>query len=130
MLLGCKTDSPIAELSLCSSEGAIVDQLTWQADRQLAHGLLEQITIFLSGHELSIHDLTGLFVFRGPGSFTGLRIGITTMNTLAYALDVPVVGEMGDAWRETATGRLAKGQNDKVILPFYGAEARITQPKK
>jgi len=52
------------------------------------------------------------------------------MNTLAYALAIPIVGEVGDTWREMAVDRLANGQNDKVILPFYGAEARITGPKK
>jgi len=130
MLLGIKTDSPVAHLSLCDSQGAVIDQLDWQADRQLAHGLLEKIDHFLGEYELSVHDLTGLFVFRGPGSFTGLRIGITVMNTLAYALAIPIVGEVGDTWREIAVDRLANGQNDKVILPFYGAEARITGPKK
>jgi tRNA threonylcarbamoyladenosine biosynthesis protein TsaB len=41
---------------------------------------------------LSISDLNGFAVTRGPGSFTGLRIGISTVKGLAAASDKPVVG--------------------------------------
>lgn len=51
--------------------------------------LIEQVNI-LSG--LSIADLNGFAVTRGPGSFTGLRIGISTVKGLATAADKPVVG--------------------------------------
>lgn len=130
MLLGCKTDGPVAELYLYDRDGTLRAELTWEADRQLAHGLLEKIDGFLKEQTTGLDDLSGLFVFRGPGSFTGLRIGLTVMNTLAYAETIPIVGENGDDWREKAVERLKNGQNDQVVLPLYGAEARITQPKK
>ena len=52
------------------------------------------------------------------------------MNTLSYAKSVPIVGETGDDWKEAAVARLVAGENDKVVMPFYGADARITTPKK
>jgi tRNA threonylcarbamoyladenosine biosynthesis protein TsaB len=38
-----------------------------------------------------MHDIEGVVCFKGPGSFTGLRIGLTVGNALAYAQNIPVV---------------------------------------
>ena len=130
MLLGLKTDNPVAELYLYGSDGQLTAEKTWQADRELAHGLLRYIDEFLAENTHTIRDVTGLFVFEGPGSFTGLRIGLTVMNTLAYGLGVPIVGVSGYDWRAEAVNALTAGQNDRVVMPLYGAEARITAPKK
>lgn len=130
MLLGIKTDNPVAELYLYSNEGKLVASKEWQADRELAHWLLREIDVFLGEHDSSLQTLTGLFVFQGPGSFTGLRIGITVMNTLSYAESIPIVGAQSDDWRQVAVSALLSGANDRVVLPFYGAEARVTMPRK
>lgn len=129
MYLGIRTDSPVAEFYLYDGI-ELKAQKTWQADRQLAHGLLGQLERFLSEQELTFADLTGLFVYRGPGSFTGLRIGITVMNTIAYSEATPIVGGEGGGWRQTAVTRLEGGENDQVVLPLYGADPRITKPTK
>jgi tRNA threonylcarbamoyl adenosine modification protein YeaZ len=49
------------------------------------HNLLEETS-------LKIHDIQGIALGLGPGSFTGLRIGVSTVKGLAYALKIPVVG--------------------------------------
>lgn len=130
MLLGLKSDAPVAELYLYDEAGELVDEVSWEANRQLAHGLLKKIDEFLTENGTAREQLKGLFVFEGPGSFTGLRIGLTVMNTLAYAENIPIVGTRGDEWQKLAVSRLQLGENDQVVMPFYGAEARITQPKK
>lgn len=129
MYLGIRTDQPVAELYLYEGNALLADR-KWQADRQLAHGLLSELETFLQEHDLGFDDLTGLFAYRGPGSFTGLRIGITVLNTMAYARSLPIVGSEGEAWREEATSRLLSGETDQVVMPLYGAEARITKPRK
>lgn len=129
MYLGIRTDSPVAEFYLHSGS-VVIAKKTWQADRQLAHGLLGQLEEFLSEHRATFHDLKGLFVYRGPGSFTGLRIGITTMNTIAYSESIAIVGTNQDQWLEVAVAKLANHEDDRVVLPFYGSEARITKPRK
>jgi tRNA A37 threonylcarbamoyladenosine modification protein TsaB len=75
-------------------------------------------------------QLTGLIVYRGPGSFTGLRIGITVMNTLADALQIPIVGTTGDDWRAQGTIRLQNHDYDRLVLPLYGAPANVSKPRK
>ncbi len=54
--------------------------------------LMPAIDSLLQGAALSIRDIQGIALTIGPGSFTGLRIGVSTVKGLAYALRVPVVG--------------------------------------
>lgn len=103
---------------------------TWEAGRGLAKGLLGFLEAQLATQQKTWADVTGLVVFKGPGSFTGLRIGITVFNTLAYANQLPLVGAMGDAWQTEGLVRLASGEDDGIVLPEYGGEANITQPRK
>ena len=78
--------------------------------------------------------ITGIIVFQGPGSFTGLRIGITVANAVAYAQNAAIVGAQNSAgrenWRETGLKKLRENLNDKIVLPEYGAAPHITAPKK
>ena len=79
--------------------------------------------------------LIGIIVAAGPGSFTGLRIGLSVANTLAYTLDVPIVAP---AETKDSEDLLQKGQKmlkslgatfDEAVVPHYGAEPHITKPK-
>lgn len=129
MILAVKSDQPEAELYLY--DGAIeVASYTWLADRQLARDLLKKCDEFLHQNDKSWSDLSGLVVFRGPGSFTGLRIGITTIISTAYALSIPAVGGTGLDWLTDGVERLANGESDELIEPEYGADPKITQPRK
>lgn len=126
MVLALKTAGEITELFLFD-DGNLVAEKKWPAERQLAHDLLGEIEKILGGN---FTKLTGLVVFIGPGSFTGLRIGVTTMNTLAYSLDIPIVGTSGDDWAAVGITRLKNGENDWIVIPKYGVAAKITKPKK
>ena len=59
--------------------------------REMARSTLAFLEEILQGEGVIWQDLNGLAVFAGPGSFTGLRIGTTIMNTLASSLDIPIV---------------------------------------
>lgn len=130
MILSIKTDSPDADLALFDVGGTELHHEVWHADRGLAKGLHAHIEAMLTDLHKGWDDLTGIIIFRGPGSFTGLRIGITVANALAYGLNVPVVGEVGNKWQPTALDRLKAGNNDTIVLPHYGSEPNITTPKK
>jgi len=129
MYLAIRTDSPQAELYLYDDDRQVAHEL-WQADRRLALELLGHIEAFLATSGKAFTDLDGLLVYRGPGSFTGLRIGITVMNTISYAQSIAIVGASGDDWLSEGMNKLASNDNDQVVLPEYGADARITRPKK
>jgi tRNA threonylcarbamoyladenosine biosynthesis protein TsaB len=81
------------------------------------------------------NKLVGIVVAAGPGSFTGLRIGMSVANTLAYTLDIPIVAPMET---KTTEDLLQKGldmlksagsQYVSPVVPHYGAEPHITKPK-
>lgn len=128
MILLINTSTPVCELSFI--EGSWRHNSQWQADRQLAKGLLAYIKGQLEEVGKSWADISGVVVYKGPGSFTGLRIGITVANSLAYSREVPIVGEVGDDWQQLGVSRLLAGKNDQIVLPEYGGEANITLPKK
>lgn len=109
--------------------------------REMAKNILAEIKEFLAENDANWQNLRGICVFAGPGSFTGLRIGVTVANTLADSLKIPIVGEKNsddsknngenlENWREIALEKLNSGTDDKIALPFYGAEANITKPRK
>ena len=57
-----------------------------------AENLLPSIEVLLAGVEKKIQDVDAFAVAIGPGSFSGLRVGIAAVEGLAYALDRPAVG--------------------------------------
>ena len=129
MILTIRTDTPEAEVGLHEANGTVIRYYKWQADRQLAKTLHSVIADELSAVKADWSDISGVIVFQGPGSFTGLRIGITVAKALAYALGVSVVGAEGDAWIQTGLKKIST-TNEKIVLPHYGGEAHITKPRK
>lgn len=54
--------------------------------------LLPLIMSMLAEHSLTLSDITDVSVAMGPGSFTGLRVGVAVANTLGHMLNIPVNG--------------------------------------
>lgn len=128
MILLLDTSTPVCRLTLVDDSQRVESE--WQADRALAKGLLGWLNDQLNERGKTWKDVSGIGVFRGPGSFTGLRIGLTVANTLAGSLSIPVVGAEDDNWRDTALQRLSEGQNDQIALPYYKTDANITTQRK
>lgn len=129
MILTIKTDSPVAELGLFDQSGSLVARHTWQADRQLAATLLTSIEDFCAAQGQSLNDLTGVVVYSGSGSFTGLRIGASVANALAYSLSIKVAKSSGEDWRDDLLGLLDAAKKGTYVVPDYDRPANITQPK-
>lgn len=102
----------------------------WEAGRSLARDMLAYLRDRLAEHHKDLTDITGIGVFRGPGSYTGLRIGMTVLNTLAAAQQIPIIGFVGEDWANECLMQLADGKNDKLVLPEYGGDAHTTKQRK
>ncbi len=80
--------------------------------RHGAH-VLEQIDEVLAAAGSTLDDVTALAVGTGPGSFTGLRVGLATVKTIAYARRLPLVGVMSSDALRRASG----APDAAVVLP-------------
>lgn len=129
LVLTLKTDSPEAEIGLYDDAKQISYEI-WHAHRELAETLHLKIKQILDTSGNQLNNLQGIVIFQGPGSFTGLRIGITVANALAYGENIAVVGEMGEQWINQGIKRLNEGMNDLPVLPEYGALPHITAQRK
>ena len=128
MIILLDTSTPVCKLSFVEQDWRFDDE--WESGRTLAKGLLGYLDTNMTKHGKTWTDISGIVAFKGPGSFTGLRIGLTVLNTLADSESIPIVGTTGDSWQADGLTRLLDGQNDELVMPEYGAEAHITTPRK
>jgi tRNA threonylcarbamoyladenosine biosynthesis protein TsaB len=129
LTLVLRTDKPEAEIGLYRGDEQLA-YVVWEAHRHLAETLHHKIKEVLESQGQSLNGLEGIVVFKGPGSFTGLRIGLTVANALAKSLNLPIVAEKGETWTTQGLEDLKAGKNDVLALPEYGAPVHITSPKK
>ncbi|HVX47836.1 MAG TPA: tRNA (adenosine(37)-N6)-threonylcarbamoyltransferase complex dimerization subunit type 1 TsaB [Candidatus Saccharimonadales bacterium] len=129
LILSIRTDRPEAEIGLYD-EGPRIAHETWLAHRELAETIHLKIKDLLESRQKILGDVDGIAVFQGPGSFTGLRIGISVANALADSLGIPIYGSKGDEWTSKSLVELQSGSDLKTVIPEYGAQPRITKPKR
>ena len=89
--LAIDTASDMASVAL-SREGAPEVELTWRCPRNHSRELLPGVEHLLRRSGVDKGELTAVFVCIGPGSYTGLRVGIASAKGLAFALGLPIVG--------------------------------------
>ncbi len=129
MILAIRTDKATAELSIYDSQEKEIDRDVWQADRKLADELLPHIQNLLYKNNFDLPDLSGIIIFTGDGSFTGLRIGTTVANTLAYSLSIPIVEARGSDWLKAGFKNLLNSKPGNYVVPKYSKKPNITKPK-
>jgi len=129
IIISIKTDTPVAEIALFQNQKKI-DTIIWEAHRQLADTIHLKMLQLLEQNSKKWEDIQGVAIFKGPGSFTGLRIGMSVANALAFSLKVPIIAALGENWRQIAIKRLLNQEDEKVAIPEYGSDAFTTTPKK
>jgi tRNA threonylcarbamoyladenosine biosynthesis protein TsaB len=75
-----------------SHQGETIAELTWHSGQSHTVELVPNILRLLNQNKTSPQSLAAVFVAKGPGSFNGLRVGISTAKGLALALNIPLVG--------------------------------------
>ncbi len=106
MFLAIQTAGPTTILELLSADGERLERDEWESIRELADGLLSRLTALLERHDATFHNLTGIILFAGPGSFTSLRIGHSVANALGDSLKIPVASAGTEDWIRLALAGL------------------------
>ncbi len=90
LIIDTATRSPI--VALADADGGIDHERRWQSEHRHGEQLLEKLDEMLASGDATPRDIDGVICGLGPGSFTGLRIGLATAKVIAYTLQVPIVG--------------------------------------
>ena len=90
-ILGIDTSTPIGSVALIDGDNLAAEH-TLNIVQAHSARLMPAIDTVLKWSDITADDLDGCAVGIGPGSFTGIRIGVATIKSLCYALDKPIVG--------------------------------------
>lgn len=129
MILTIRSDKPEAEIALLNGDKKL-DEIIWTAHRELGNTIHVKIRELLEKNKHELRDLKGIVCYEGPGSFTGLRIGLTVANTMASELKIPIVGKTGPDWQEKGVKQIMAEKNEELVMPEYGRDPHITKQKK
>jgi tRNA threonylcarbamoyl adenosine modification protein YeaZ len=91
MLLGIDTSTHYASVALHDGSRLLAEH-TWLANQDHTRGLLPNIQALFADARVRVESLTAVAVALGPGSFNGLRVGLSTAKGLAMARRLPLVG--------------------------------------
>jgi len=106
MELAIDTSSAMPSIALADF-GVPVRELTWRSDSNHTVELMPAVVRLLESSSVRFGKLTGIVVALGPGSFNGLRVGVSAAKALAFSIGLPIVGLSTlevEAWPFAFTG--------------------------
>ena len=129
MILGIDTSGETCYIALIDQANDAVKCTQFNHNRQLIEQLPAYIDTFLAKNNATLKDIECLVCGTGPGSFTGVRVGVMYAKTLAFALGKPVIGisSFDAAAYEDVTINRAVGctsKRNEVIAATYPAFAK------
>jgi len=106
MYLAIDTSTDTASLAIVQ-DNEVPAESTWRCGQNHTTQLLPHLAHLLNQTRLSLQSTTGIIVAKGPGSYNGLRVGISTAKGLAFSLGIPIVGIStleAEAYQHAETG--------------------------
>jgi len=91
MLLAIDTSTDSAGLALVQ-DGRTLAEATWRCGQNHSVELLPHLTRLLQEARAELQSVSCILVAKGPGSFNGLRVGLSTAKGLAFSLGIPIIG--------------------------------------
>jgi tRNA threonylcarbamoyladenosine biosynthesis protein TsaB len=90
LLLGIESSSEYCTVLLCNN-GEVISKVQHTEAFSHAAVLTRMVESCLNKTSLNFKDLEGVFISMGPGSYTSLRVGVSTAKGIAYAQNIPVI---------------------------------------
>jgi tRNA threonylcarbamoyladenosine biosynthesis protein TsaB len=92
MILAIDTSTDTISIAIYKPSTGVLFEQSWVSGREQTTQLLPSVQRAMAAVGVTVRDLTGIAVATGPGSYSGVRIGLSTAKTLAYALGIPLWG--------------------------------------
>ena len=127
LTLAFESSAKAASVALCE-DGRLISQVIQCSGLTHSRTLLPMAEDLLKNAETEMKQIDCFAVAQGPGSFTGIRIGIATVKGLAWAADKPCIGVStlaAMAWNGVAAGGLICAVMDARRSEVYNALFRI-----
>lgn len=126
LILALDTSGDICSLCL-SDDGRLRSTFDFRHDRHLSERLPAAIQFLLSDSAAGLDDVEAIAVGLGPGSFTGVRVGVTSAKTLAQVLELPIIGvhsldAIAHPYRfltEAGIVAVVHARREEVVAAFY-----------
>ena len=100
-LLGIDSSSPSGSVALLDN-GIVVSESLLNSSMGYSGKLLKEVDEVLNRSKIKLNELSGFVITKGPGSFTGLRVGMSLLKGLILAIEKPFVSvNTMDAYAET-----------------------------
>ena len=106
MQIAIDTSTETAGLAVVQ-DGEILAELAWRCSMNHTTQLLPHLDHLLKQADLKMQSADCIIVARGPGSYNGLRVGISTAKGLAFSLNIPIIGVStleAEAYQHAETG--------------------------
>lgn len=134
--LAIDTATRTAVVAVGDGSGAPRSAREWAVGHRHGETLLPAIDAALAAGGVAARDLGGIVVGIGPGSFTGLRVGMTVAKTMAYGLGLPIAGVGTLAALALAAGVdggvtvvLPAGPSDRYVARYRVGRGGVTEVK-
>lgn len=116
LVLAIDTSTNVGTAGLYSTETGLVGEITINIKRTHSENIMVAIDNLLKLTEKTIKDIDKIAVSIGPGSFTGIRIGVAVAKGLAYSLGKPIA-----AVNELDAIAFGAAETDCEIIPIIDA---------
>lgn len=90
LILSLETSTSVSSVALCKDSELIISCIL-SKEKSNSGSLVKMIQNAVEFSECNLKDLEGIAVSKGPGSYTGLRIGTSVAKGLCFALDIPLI---------------------------------------
>jgi tRNA threonylcarbamoyl adenosine modification protein YeaZ len=130
VIVAIESASTDISVAVARPDGSLLADAGWTSDRRQGHETLPRLIELLAEARAPLAEISAVAIGIGPGSFTGLRVGMSLGKGLAFALRVPIAGLSSlRAWldaepdAEAALGRA--GAHEAYLLLRDEDEPRI-----
>jgi tRNA threonylcarbamoyladenosine biosynthesis protein TsaB len=136
MILAINTSTKQSCLALMNVKGEVISEYLLSSKAKNFNDFMPMLVSMIDTCGFKIEDLKAICIAIGPGSFTGLRVGLSTAKGLAHTLNIPTIGVSG---LEALAAQLPytllpvcpmiSSRRDEVFLSLYQWDRKQGQQK-